>query len=100
MASDIEIDSTSEANAQSSSRGAYSADVRLTLRAQSGEFFPSHVSHEELIFREPLVLEPSRALLIITIDDFERQSVVEILPHESPNQRIPIRTLESSSSGK
>jgi hypothetical protein len=91
MASDTTVTPSGEA----ASRKSYSADVRIRLEAKCGVLYPSQVAHDRLIFLEPQTLEPSSARLIISVDDFVRESIVEILPHESPSEWIPIRTLSS-----
>jgi hypothetical protein len=69
----------------------HSAVVRIELHTAHGLFYPTHTAHECLIFREPQILEPSEARLVISIDGEPQESKVEILPHPSPNNRIPIR---------
>jgi hypothetical protein len=72
-------------------RGAYSAAVEIQLHTSNRVLYPSQAGHDRLIFREPQTLELSTARLIILVDGQEQESTVEILPHESPSRRIPIR---------
>jgi len=74
-------------------RSGHSAVVRIELHTNGGVFYPTHTAHEWLSFREPQVLEPSEGRLIISIDGELQESKVEILPHQSPNKRIPIRVV-------
>jgi hypothetical protein len=46
------------------------------------------------MFRKPQTIRPSQARLVISIDGTPYESIIEILPHESPNTRIPVRIIE------
>jgi hypothetical protein len=70
--------------------GGYSAAVRIELHVGSRVLRPSHTASDFLLFRQPEFIEPSIARLVIWVDGAVQESSVEILPHISPNSRIPI----------
>jgi hypothetical protein len=57
--------------------------------------FPSHTAADYLVFRQAQAVRPGEARLVISIDGVERITNIEILPHDSPASRIPIRIVAS-----
>jgi hypothetical protein len=72
----------------------YSADVRIQLEVDGRLVFPSHTGPNFLIFLEPQTIIAKSACLNISVDGVDHESRLEILPHESPATRIPVRITE------
>jgi hypothetical protein len=72
----------------------YSASVEIELFVGKEIHSPTHTCAEYLLFREPVVVETGIARLVITVDEDPLESVIEILRHESPSCRIPVRIVK------
>jgi hypothetical protein len=72
-------------------RSGYSAAVEISVRAADVVLYPTHVADDRLVFATPQTLNPSTAQLEILVDGIPHRSTIEILPHNSPSTRIPIR---------
>ena len=71
--------------------GSYSADVSIALYAEDRVYSPRQTTSDCVFFRKPQAIKPSHARLVISIDGTPYESILEILPHESPSARIPVR---------
>jgi hypothetical protein len=73
----------------------YSATVEIELHTAEGVFYRTHTAHDRIIFAKPQTIPLGVARLILIIDGQRQESTVEVLPHESPSEWIPLRILHS-----
>jgi hypothetical protein len=72
-----------------SSQWVYAA---ITLRDSERILYPTHVSHDRVIFAAPPKLKTTRVEIVIANGSDEFRSLADVLPHDQDATEIPIRS--------
>ncbi len=77
-----------------------STTVKLSLHLPGRTLHPTHVSDRDLLFAEPVQIEPTTATLYVTIDGRVHTRVIRVLAHPAGSTRVPIERVNKSASAE